>query len=75
MSWTNHGRRRLREAFAFPAVRDGTYVLHIEGGVTAQAYSSADMIVTVSKTATRDAVLLTLQENGCGTVTFHPEWR
>jgi hypothetical protein len=62
-------------AFTFPAVRDGIYVLHIEGGVTAQAYSSADMIVTVSKTATRDALLLTLQENGCGTVTFHPEWR
>ena len=62
-------------AFAFPAVPDGIYVLHIEGGVTARAYSFADMIMTVSPTATRDTVLLTLQENGCGTVTFHPEWR
>ena len=61
--------------FRFPAVPDGVYVLHIEGGKTARAYAPTDMIVTVSHTATRDSVVLTLSEDGCGFIRFSPQWR
>jgi len=61
--------------FRFPAVPDGSYVLHIEGGKTARAYAPTDMIVPVSHTATRDSVVLTLSEDGCGSITFSPQWR
>lgn len=61
--------------FRFAAVPDGVYVLHIEGGATTRAYTPTDMIVPVSRTATRDSLVLTLKENGCGVFTFEPQWR
>jgi hypothetical protein len=61
--------------FRFPAVPDGIYVLHIEGGKTARAYAPTDMIVPVSHTATRDSVVLTLSEDSCGFIRFSPQWR
>jgi len=60
--------------FQFAAVPDGTYVLHIEGGKTARTYAPTDMIVPVSHTATRDSVVLTLNEDGCGFIRFAPRW-
>jgi hypothetical protein len=65
----------LMGLFRFDLVPDGTYVLHIEGGKTARAYAATDMIVPVSHTASRESVVLTLREDGCGIFTFAPQWR
>jgi len=61
--------------FRFPAVQDGIYVLHIEGGKTARPYRPTDIIVPVSHAGTRDSVVFTLSEDSCGVVGLSPRWR
>ena len=47
--------------FGFGPLPDGIHVLHVEGGATARSYEPADIIIPVSNTTGREALVLTLR--------------
>ncbi len=58
--------------FAFGAVPDATYVLHIAGGDGGRAYDPADLLVKIGSAAIgRDSLDLRRVEGGCGGVTLN----
>jgi hypothetical protein len=53
--------------FAFDTVSNGTYVLHVEGGsAETRDYDATDLLIELSPSATRNVLLLTRREGGCG---------
>lgn len=61
-----------RGVFAFGSIPNGTYVLHIEGGRTGRNYDPTDLLIKVSATASRSALVLTRQEPGATNCGFAP---
>ena len=64
--------------FAFDAIPNGTYVLHIEGGTTGRSYDPTDLLIEVKGNAARSTVLLERQPPGatnCGDASLLASWK
>jgi len=64
--------------FRFDSVPNGTYILHIEDGITGRRYDPTDLLMKVRLTGTKTAVVLSRQEPGatnCGDASLVPSWK